>query len=199
MAEIAAAASECEHRTLHMWPDVGYTEIIDDGHSSSGADSGDLVCTGLLNADMPLIRYRTGDRGRLGPRGERCGCGRTLPSLAAVEGRSDDVLYASDGRRVGRLDPVFKADLPIHEAQIVQETLRRIRVRYVPAPGFSRSAETSIADRLRDRLGSIEIVFESLGRIPRTASGKFRAVVCAITPELRPDRIGLTSPLMRTP
>ena len=26
---------------------------------------GDLVCTGLLNKDMPLIRYRVGDRGAL--------------------------------------------------------------------------------------------------------------------------------------
>ena len=33
-------------------------------HVTKGA-SGDLVCTGILNADMPLIRYSTGDRGAL--------------------------------------------------------------------------------------------------------------------------------------
>ena len=63
MAEIVAAASECPQNGLHMWPEVGWTEVMEDGRAVPHGVSGDLICTGILNADMPLIRYRTGDRG----------------------------------------------------------------------------------------------------------------------------------------
>ena len=66
MAEIAAAASECEHGKLHQWPEAGLVETL----GADGANhetSGDFICTGLLNADMPLIRYRIGDSGAWAP------------------------------------------------------------------------------------------------------------------------------------
>ena len=90
-------------------------EVLEAGAPVPAGTVGDLVCTGLLNADMPLVRYRVGDRGALAPADEGCRCGRTLPTLATVEGRVDDVLLTPDGRRIGRLDPVFKADLPVRE------------------------------------------------------------------------------------
>src|SRR5205807_10393600 len=55
--------------------------------------SGEFISTGLLNADMPLIRYRAGDRGALPGEEHPCQCGRTLPTVAYIEGRMDDVLY----------------------------------------------------------------------------------------------------------
>lgn len=175
MAEIAAAASECEHGRLHLWPEAGITEVFD----------GDLVCTGLFNPDMPLIRYRTGDRVVMAG-SEPCSCGRCLPVLASIEGRVDDVLYTADGRRVGRLDPVFKQGVPIQEAQIVQEALDLIRVRYVPAQGFNAHTESAIAERLRERMGPMRIEFEPVAAIPRGVNGKFRAVVCNLPPSQRP-------------
>ncbi|MBI2374222.1 MAG: phenylacetate--CoA ligase family protein [Deltaproteobacteria bacterium] len=167
MTEMAAGASECEAGKLHLWPDAGLVE----------ADAEDLICTTLLSDDMPLVRYRVGDRGRLAAPEATCACGRTLPILEAIDGRADDVLFTRDGRRIGRLDPVFKADLPIREAQIVQEALDRIVVRLVPTRGFGSEHEASIADRLRERLGDVAVVFEHLDEVPRTSSGKFRAVV----------------------
>jgi phenylacetate-CoA ligase len=179
MAEIVTAAGECEAGSLHLWPEVGVVEVLVDGVPAAPGDSGELICTGLFNADMPLIRYRVGDRGALAA-DSMCMCGRTLPILASVEGRSDDVLHAPDGRAVGRLDPVFKADLAIREAQIVQEALDRIRIRYVPAPGFTSTHGRSMADRLRQHMGEVQVVLEEVESIPRTANGKFRAVVCNI-------------------
>jgi len=180
MAEIAAMASECTAGRLHLWPEVGWVEVIQDSTSLPDDVSGDLVCTGLLNADMPLIRYRTGDRGALTGWIEGCQCGRTLPVIGSVDGRIDDILYTSDGRRIGRLDPIFKSDLPIHEAQIIQEALDRVRVRYVPTPAFGPRHETVIIQRLRERMGSVKVVMEPTSRVPREPNGKFRAVVCKI-------------------
>jgi len=103
--------------------------------------------------------------------------------LASVEGRLDDVLYTPDGRRIGRLDPVFKAELPIREAQIIQEALDRVRVRYVPTQDFTPKDGYSIIEHLQERMGAVEVVLEQLDEIPRTANGKFRAVICNLSPE----------------
>lgn len=180
MSEIVASANECDYGNLHLWPEAGWIEVLDGEQAVPRGVAGDLVCTGLFNADMPLIRYRVGDRGALAHDMD-CACGRSLPILASLEGRSDDVLYTADGRLIGRLDPVFKQNLPVREAQIIQETLKRIRVRYVPAANFTPEAEQSIQERLQDRMGDIEVIFEALEAIPLTKNGKFRAVICNLS------------------
>ncbi len=83
------------------------------------------------------------------------------------------MLYTADGRPIGRLDPIFKTDLPIREAQIVQEAVGKIRIRYVPAPGFAPEDGRTIVQRLRDRMGPVEVELEALAEVPRTANGKF--------------------------
>jgi phenylacetate-CoA ligase len=95
-----------------------------------------------------------------------------------LEGRTDDVLYTADGRRIGRLDPVFKGDLPLREAQIIQESLSVIRVRYVPDKGFKPADGEKIVAELQARLGPMEVALEEVAEVPREPNGKFRAVVC---------------------
>lgn len=181
MAEMVAMASECREGRLHLWPEVGWVEVMQDGLAVSYGAPGELVCTGLLNADMPLIRYRIGDRGILSDSSEKCQCGRTLPVMGSVEGRISDVLYTKDGRRVSRFGQVFNGDLAIREAQIVQESLDCVRVKFVPTPAFSSHHEDVIVQRVKERMGDIEVVMEPMTEIPRGANGKFRAVVCKLT------------------
>ena len=188
MAETVSSASECEAGRLHVWPEVGTIEVVDASGHATDTESGDIVCTGLLNADMPLIRYRIGDRGRLSVDATDCECGRALPALASIDGRMDDVLYTADGRRIGRLDPVFKTGIPIREAQIVQESLTTVRVVYVPAPGYTDATGQTIAARLRDRMGDIDVVLEERDALPRTTNGKFRAVISHVRPNEIPRR-----------
>jgi phenylacetate-CoA ligase len=189
MAEMVTAASECAEGTLHLWPDVGVTEILRDDSDAAAApgESGRLVCTGLVNREMPLIRYAVGDRARLAPPTRACACGRRLPIIERIEGRSDDVVVTPDGRRVGRFDPVFKADLPIREAQIVQEAPDRLVVRVVPAPGWTPEQAEDLARRVRMRVGdSLAVTVEPVDAIARTKAGKFRAVVRAFREEPAP-------------
>ena len=140
MSEIVAAANQCEHGAMHLWPEAGVLEICDGSRRRSrrGRRARQHRADEPRHAADPL---RTGDRCALGDERPDCPCGRTLPLLGAIEGRADDILYTRDGRRIGRLDPIFKASLPIQEAQIVQEALDRVRVIYVPDAGFTpRSA-----------------------------------------------------------
>jgi phenylacetate-CoA ligase len=182
MAEVVAAASECEAGRLHLWPEAGIVEVLEGNKPVRVGESGDLVCTGLLNADMPLIRYRVGDRGTLPKMKAYCSCGRTLPVLDSIDGRDDDVLYTPDGRSIGRLDPVFKTQLPIKEAQIIQETLNRIIVRFIPGPGFSATAGQAIIERLQAHMGPIEVSLQQVAKIPRGPNGKFQAVISKMKP-----------------
>lgn len=182
MAEMAAAASECDRRTMHLWPDAGVVEIFDGTEDVpvTGSLGGRLVATGLLNFDMPLIRYDTGDRMTAVPDGSRpCACGRTLPPSGQLQGRSSDMVVTPDGRRVFWLNPVFYG-MPVREAQIVQHDLERIEVRMVPAQGFGEDVQDRIVDRLRERVGDLRIDTSIVDEIPRGPSGKFRPVISEI-------------------
>ncbi len=177
MAEIVAAASDCERGKLHLWPDVG---LIEDNKDSSRKNRPqDFICTGLINADMPLIRYRVGDCGSFSD--ETCDCGRTLPLIEKIEGRSDDVLFTADGRRVGRLDPVFKSNLHVKEAQIIQKSLSKIIVKCVPDNEFNQQSAKNLSAAIRELLGDVEVILEKVSAIPLTERGKFRAVICEIS------------------
>ena len=185
MAELVAAGSECEIGVLHAWPEVGVLEVLSDSGNEPVApgDAGRLIGTGLLNCEMILVRYETGDRGSIAVPQVLCACGRRLPVLGPIEGRTDDILVTPDGRRIGRLDPVFKADLAIREAQIIQERLDVVRVLVVPADGFAERDAALIREGLRCRLGpSVRIDLEIAPSIARSANGKFRAVVSRIAP-----------------
>jgi phenylacetate-CoA ligase len=179
MGEMVAAATECSAGTLHLWPEVGWLEVLgdaDDGPAPHGA-SGRFICTSLLNDDMPLVRYAMGDRGKVATKDAACPCGRPLPALAGIEGRASDLLVTRDGRQVFWLNPILYG-LPVREAQIVQETLDRVRIRYVAAPTFTPEAERMINERLQARMGPVEVILEQVDKVPRAANGKFRAVVC---------------------
>jgi phenylacetate-CoA ligase len=178
MAEIVAAGSECKAGSMHQWPEVGLTEIWQDDENVPvhGEAFGRIIATGLLNLDMPLIRYNVGDHGAL-YNNAACNCGRTLPQWKGIEGRSDDEIVSSDGRHIGRLDPIFKSELPIIEAQIIQEAPNVLRIKIVPTDEFSATSEQLLLRLVKSRVGDMHVVVEKVATIPRTNNGKFRAVI----------------------
>ena len=189
MTESVAAASECPSGTLHQWPEVGVIEVMRDGRRVPDGESGELICTGLLNPDMPMIRYRAGDRGHLPAAQQPCACGRTLPLMGKVEGRSTDMLLTRDGRQVFWLNPVFYG-LPVRQSQIIQEGLDRFTVRVAPGLGYGTETSKTIEQRLRGRMGSGQITVEIVEEIERTANGKIQAVICRLTPDEREAVLG---------
>lgn len=187
MVEIVAAASECEEGVMHLWPEVGITEVLDDFEDRPVAmgETGRIVVTGILNPDMPLVRYELGDRGKVYTQMGKCSCGRSLPLSIMVEGRLNDLIITSDGRRIFWLNPIFYG-LPIKEAQIIQESLDCIRVRLVQAQGYNSHHEKSIIQRIKARVGEMKILLEPVDFIPRGPNGKFRAVISYVTNVSKP-------------
>lgn len=171
-------ANECPEGGLHV-PAEGIVVELED----VGADGvGEIVVTNLYSPAMPIIRYRTGDLGRLEP--APCPCGRTLPRLASVEGRSTDFLVTPDGRALHALGVIYVLrELPgVAEFQVEQETLDRVTVRVVPDGAMLSGADRQrLVQRLAGVLGQdVAIAVEVLPRIPVGPSGKFRYVVSRV-------------------
>ncbi len=177
LCEIAAAGGECSTHRMHIWPEAGLIEILkDEGNARAHpGQTGRIIATGLLNADMPLIRYQVGDRGAVGA-GSQCGCGSHLPAISALEGRMNDLIVTPDGRKVFWLNPTFYG-LPVVESQIIQEDQRSLRVLIAPGQGFCKDHLSTISERLQQRVGGMHILYEVVDRVPRTANGKLRGVV----------------------
>ncbi len=185
MAELVAAASECPHGRLHVWPEVAHFQIMRDGNPVPAGEGGEVVGTCLINPAMPLIRYRVGDFARMDPDPAPCPCGRRLPSLTAVDGRSEDAILTRDGRNLAAsLSTVFYG-LPLREAQIVQDSIERMTVRYAPASGFTTTHAAALTGRLREQMGEITITLEEVAAVPRTSAGKVRAAICNLSAEER--------------
>ena len=183
-AEQVCFISQCEAGSYHIHPEYGVTEFIPD-EASDPKSACRIVATGFTNMAMPLLRYDIGDLAV--PGGTPCSCGRKFRTVEEIIGRADDIIRTPDGRRVGRLDPVFKGLQTIRKAQIVQEDLRHILVRVVPGEGFRPGDLDSIRYELEKRLGrDVEYTFKLMEEIPVGAGGKFRAVLCLIPKESFP-------------
>ncbi len=177
-AEFVCAASECTKGYLHLWPEVGVEELykLASDEPANPGEIGRLICTGLLNYAMPLIRYELGDTAIFGNLQSPCQCGRTLPIIRSIEGRTEDAIVTPDGRVV-EPDTVFQADYPIRGGQIIQETFDEIRVLVVPAPGFNSHTMKSLVSGLQARIGNMKILVELVDEIPRMKSGKRQVIV----------------------
>jgi len=86
-------AHECEHKKgLHIFSDEFYPEVIDPktGKQVKKGEKGELVITTLTKRGIPLLRYGTRDIVSINY--ERCACGRTLPRISKIIGRTDDMI-----------------------------------------------------------------------------------------------------------
>jgi len=177
-------ATECSAGRLHVSPEIGVVEIIgSDGKPAKPGELGQVVATGLQNTLQPLIRYQIGDVARWAS-DQDCPCGRQMPILEGVDGRVEDMCYTVHGEFL-RFDTVFKDIANIREAQVVQRTLDEFAIRVVPADGFSAADAEHMQRNMRLHVGNVRVEVELVDHISRTAAGKFKAVVCNLSPEHR--------------
>lgn len=179
--EMCLFASQCEYGRYHISPDVGIIEIVDfQGKKVPLGVMGEVICTGLQNTLQPLIRYRIGDVARWAI-DQNCPCGRAMPILEGIEGRVEDICYTPDGREILRFDTVFKGVENIREAQVVQDELNSFTIYVVPTKEFNTCDVETIENNMRLHVGNVNTKVRSVTFISRSASGKFRAVICNLT------------------
>jgi phenylacetate-CoA ligase len=175
-AERVTMIHTCENGTYHVDSDYGFTEFL-----PLGGERYEIVGTGFNNWLMPLVRYRSGDSVEMELERSSCPCGRQLPIVKRIHGRKDDYLKVSDGRRIGRIDHIFKGVKNIAEAQLIQDRLDEVTVRLVPLKDYGEEDEEKLLENAHERLGEdMQIRVERVRVIPRTTSGKFKAVICNV-------------------
>jgi len=129
--EVGYVALGCPDSDLyHIQSEDVLVEIIgDDGKHCGAGESGRVVVTSLHNFAMPLLRYDLGDYATAGP---PCGCGRTLPTIERILGRTRNMLRLPGGRTAfpGFPMPTLMA-LPIHEVRMIQHSLSDIELELV--------------------------------------------------------------------
>lgn len=176
-AEGCLLISECEQGRMHVQPESGILEILDEkGNQCKPGEIGHMIVTGLLNDAMPLIRYRTGDLAAWSLE-TTCPCGRNSPLVSHIEGRADDYLLHEDGRRIGRLSTAIKKALTVHSAQIVQDKLDHAWLLIQPADGYHESHGEILKNDILSRIGTFKLDIGTVNTLPKTPVGKQRLVV----------------------
>ena len=176
-------AHQCPSGSMHITAEDIAVEIVDAlGQVLPPGQSGEIVVTHLATRDFPFIRYRTGDIGVLDD--TPCACGRGLPVLKEIQGRSTDFVIALDGTVMHGLSLIYVLrDIPAVRAfKIIQETLTLTRVQVEPSEGFSDRDVVAIQSGLQARLGaSVLIQVEKVAQVAAERSGKFRYVISKVT------------------
>lgn len=183
--ETGGVAAECDRHTgMHLFEDLVIPEVVDDHYQPvpAGETGSRLLVTVLSSRTVPLIRYELTDRIRLAT--NACPCGRPFGLVAAIEGRTDDVLElrAARGGTV-RVHPVVFHEaldvLPVGGWQVRQEAARiRVLVAGARAPIDSEGLARAIrAGLMRAGASEFPVVIEELAELPPAASGKRPLVV----------------------
>ncbi|MCW5611008.1 MAG: phenylacetate--CoA ligase family protein [Rubrivivax sp.] len=172
-------AHECPAGGMHISAeDIVVETVLPDGRPTSHGEAGEIVVTHLGTADFPFVRYRTGDVGVLDH--ERCTCGRGLPMLRDLQGRTTDFVVAADGTVMHGLALIYVVrDLAgVRSFKITQYTRDRTQVDLVPEPAFDTAHVERIRQGFRQRLGSgVQVDVALVETIAPERSGKYRYVV----------------------
>lgn len=171
-------AHQCPQGGMHLTAEDIIVEIVDkDGQPVPKGQAGEVVVTHLATGEFPFIRYRTGDVAVLST--QSCSCGRGLPMLEEIQGRTTDFVVAADGTIMHGLAVVYPIrDIPgIASFKVVQETIDRIVVQIVVGDQCSGDVEGLIMKGIKARLGqTVEVLVRRVEDIPREKSGKYRYV-----------------------
>jgi phenylacetate-CoA ligase len=174
VSEKVVSMTECASGRLHVDMEFCIVEVEPTAQDEDSV-TGPLLVTGLGACATPMFRYRIGD---VGTRSRHpCPCGRAGDVFLDVDGRVEDYVRTPDGRLIGRLDHIFKQQLDVAEAQILQEVTEAVEILVVPRPSYSRNSERGLLKEIRARVGDeIDVTIRLVERIPREPNGKLRAV-----------------------
>jgi len=181
--ECGYLALECPESGLyHVMSEAVLLEVLgpDDRPCREG-ETGELVVTVLHNFASPLIRYRLGDHAERGP---ICTCGRGLPTLRRIRGRSRNLVRLPDGTQhwpmVGFYE--YREVAPVRQYQAIQYGPTDIELRLVTDRPLSTAEEAqlrAIVQRWLQYPFDVRFAYYP-ERIPATPSGKYEDFICLV-------------------
>ena len=175
-------AHQCPQGSLHLSAEHILVELVDEaGRPVAPGERGEIVTTHLATGDFPFVRYRTGDVAVLGT--EPCTCGRGLPVLREVFGRSTDFVRTRAGNTMHALALIYELrDRPsVRAFKLTQEADYSLDLQVVVSPEFTAEVEASIRAGIMARMGGdAALIIRRVTAIPPDKSGKYRYVVSRV-------------------
>jgi phenylacetate-CoA ligase len=166
---------------FHVNAEAVLVEVVDEaGRPVAAGETGSVLITPFANSAMPLIRYEQGDRAVAG---SGCSCGRHLPVIEAIAGRTTAVFRHPDGRvKNAVLLAAYKPLLGAGRWQIAQIGPNAYEVRYVPRtwgrppdiPAFLAAFRSTFFADCNIKLTAVE-------EIAPTAAGKYLEYVVELS------------------
>ena len=174
--EIGTIACECEAVPhYHVAAENAFVEIVDEnGREVAPGELGRVVVTGFYNYAMPFIRYDLGDLASAGE--ATCRCGRALPVITRIIGRTRNAFVFRDGARIwprGVMVQRMHQFVPFRRYQLVQLDHERVEFRYIPDGSGREPDLVGLNAYARTVLHpSIQMSIREMEALPRGPSGK---------------------------
>ncbi len=159
----------------HICSETLLVELVDDlGQPVPQGEVGRVLLTDLHNLAAPMIRYAIGDHAVAGP---PCPCGRGLPTLTRILGRTRNMIVKPDGSRHWPLTGYkqMRDIAPIVQYQFRQHEVDRIEVRLVTERALTADEESALIAHFHWKLRHpyrIDLTYFD-GRLPLGKNGKF--------------------------
>ena len=106
-----------------------------------------------------------------------------MPIVKSIDGRIEDVVTGPNGNFMVRFHSVFVDIDGLIASQTIQQTISHIVLKLVVDDDYYNNIKSEIimTDRLKYQLGdSIKVSFEYISELPKTSSGKIKAVISKI-------------------
>ena len=172
-------AYQCPEGGMHLSAENLVAEVIDllTGELLPAGERGLLLVTDLNNFVQPRLRYQLGDEVIMSD--QLCSCGRTLPLLAEVCGREDDIFVTADGQFVhGVAFANCIKRLPEVDAfQIIQLSPTEDKVLLVTRDGLEPPGLDGVKADYQALLPGAKITYQLVDAIPPSPSGKTRYAI----------------------
>lgn len=152
-------------RTRNRWKVDAELSLVEFVHEVD--DLFKIVGTGYQNKSFPFVRYYTGDLAEV-----------IDDKVKRIHGREDDFVLLASGRKLLRMDHLFKGIVRIEGSQILQRSLREIEIKYLGVTELSPSDKELIYGRLRGMTNELKIKsFLRVNSLIKTKSGKVKTVI----------------------
>lgn len=177
--EAGYMALQCPaHEHYHVQSEVARIEVLDaqDRPCVPGA-IGRVVVTPLHNFAAPLVRYAIGDYAEVGP---PCPCGRGLPVLRRILGRTRNMVRLPSGEShwAALESQRFAAVAPIIQYQIIQSQ-EGVEMKLVVRRELTEAEASTLRSLVQSALGHpFDVRLTYCDSIPRGPGGKYEEFRC---------------------
>jgi phenylacetate-CoA ligase len=182
--EVYNIAHQCSSSlNHHINSEIVLVEVIDDaGNPCPPGVRGHCIVTPFFNTAQPLIRYELGDQVTLGP---PCSCGRGLPVIQSIDGRTTHLFRLPGGRKIApSIPPHFRSLISAISWQMAQVGPLRFELRYLSDGRGGVQDFEAFTTEVRKRTDpKAEVIYKCVEVLPLTPSGKFIEYVCELPPD----------------